>query len=47
MPIEENKVIVRRFIDAYNNRDFNAFDNLVAPDYVDHTHGQKGRESFR
>lgn len=47
MPTEGNKEIVRRFIDAYNNRDFDAFDNLVASDYVDHTHGQKGRESFR
>lgn len=47
MSPEENKAIVRRFIDAYNNRDLEAFDDFVAPDYVDHTHGQEGRENFR
>jgi predicted ester cyclase len=47
MPTEDNKAIVRRFIDAYNTRNLEAFDDLVAPDYIDHTHRQKGRESFR
>ena len=47
MPSEENKAIVRRFIEAYNSRDLDRFDDLVAPDYVDHTHQQQGRESFK
>ena len=44
---EENKAIVRRFIEAYNTRNLDAFDVLVAPDYIDHTHQQQGRESYR
>jgi steroid delta-isomerase-like uncharacterized protein len=41
MSLEENKAIVRRFIEAYNKRDLNSVDELVdesvAPDYFDHT----------
>jgi len=47
MSSEENKAIVRRFIAAYNNRNLDLFDDLVAPDYVDHTHQQQGIESFK
>ena len=37
MSLEENKAIVRRFIEAYNNRNLDVFDDLLAPDYFDHT----------
>ncbi|WP_214041331.1 ester cyclase [Methanoculleus sp.] len=47
MSVEENKAIVRRFIEAYNSQNLDLFDDLVAPDYVDHTHQQQGRESFK
>ncbi|RXE56462.1 hypothetical protein ABH15_10325 [Methanoculleus taiwanensis] len=47
MSSEENKAIVRRFIEAYNTRNLDVFDDLVAPDYVDHTHRQHGLESFK
>jgi len=47
MSSEENKAIVRRFIEAYNNRNLDLFDDLVAADYVDHTHQQQGLESFK
>jgi predicted ester cyclase len=47
MSLEENKAIVRRFIEAYNKRNLDVFDDLVAPDYVDHTHQQQGREDFK
>jgi len=47
LSIEENKAILRRFIEAYNNRDLEIFDALVAPDFIDHTHQQKGREPFK
>jgi len=47
MSSEENKAIVRRFIEAYNNRNLDLFDDLVAPDYVDHAHQQQGLESFK
>ncbi|TAJ45631.1 ester cyclase [Methanofollis fontis] len=47
MSPEENKALVRRFIDAYNTRNLDLFDDLVAPDYIDHTHRQEGREPFK
>jgi C-1 hydroxylase len=47
MSSEENKAIVRRFIESYNSRNLDAFDKLVAPDYVDHTHRQQGLEKFK
>ncbi|MDY6958377.1 MAG: ester cyclase [Halobacteriota archaeon] len=47
MVVEENKEVVRRFIDAYNKRNLAAFDDLVSPDYIDHTHKQQGREEFK
>ncbi len=37
MSLEENKVIVRRFIEAYNKRNLDLFDDLLASDYYDHT----------
>jgi len=30
MSLEENKAIVRRFIEAYNKRNLDLFDDLVA-----------------
>jgi len=47
MSLEENKAVVRRFIEAYNGRNLDLFDELVAPDYIDHAHHQKGLESFK
>jgi C-1 hydroxylase len=47
MTPKENTALVRGFIDAYNERNLAVFDDLVAPDYVDHTHGQRGRENFK
>ena len=44
---EENKAIVRRFMEAYNNRELDIFEILVAPDYHDHVFEQKGRESLK
>ena len=48
MSPEENKAIVRRFMDAYNERRIEIFDELVADDYIDHVHGgQRGRDNLR
>jgi len=38
MSLEENKAIVRRFVEAYNKGNLDLLDDLVAPDYFDHTH---------
>lgn len=46
MSIEENKALVRRFIDSYNARKLELIDEFVSPDYVDH--GKKiGREGLK
>ena len=47
MSLEENKAIVRRFIEAYNQRDLDLFDDFVAADFVDYTHQQQGLESLK
>jgi steroid delta-isomerase-like uncharacterized protein len=44
---EENKQIVRRFMEAYNNRELEIFDELVAEDYIDHVFEEQGREYLR
>lgn len=47
MSLKENKATVRRFIEAYNTRNLDLFDDLVAPDYIDHTHQQQGVDNFK
>ncbi len=44
---EENKAIVRRFIEAYNTRNLDWFDEIIAPDYLDHAHQQQGLENLK
>jgi len=34
--VEENKAIVTRYVDEVNKQNYNAFDELVVEDYVDH-----------
>ena len=40
------QAIVRRFIEAYNKRNLDVFDDLLAPDYFDHT-SQVGPEGLK
>ncbi len=47
MSSEENKAIVRRFMEAYNKRNLDIFDELVAADYFDHIFEQQGREKLK
>ncbi len=44
--MEENQLIVRRFVEAYNERRLDLMGDLVAPDYLDHTN-KVGREGLR
>ena len=46
MSLEENKAIVRRWIDVYNTHNLDSFDEFIAPDYVDHTN-KVDREGLR
>src|SRR6478672_7692171 len=34
--IETNKAIIKRYFEAYNNKDEAIFDEIIAPEYVDH-----------
>jgi len=45
MSLEENKAIVRRFIEEFNKRNLAIIDELVSPDYVDHDRKVRGRET--
>ncbi len=47
MSLEENKAIVRGFIEAYNKRNIDSLDEFVAPDYVDHANHIQGLESLK
>ncbi|MEA1902865.1 MAG: ester cyclase [Actinomycetota bacterium] len=47
MSSQENKAIVQRFMEAYNNRELEIFDELVAEDYYDHVFEQQGREHMK
>lgn len=31
-----NKAVIQRYFDAYNNKNEAIFDEIIAPDYIDH-----------
>ena len=37
MSLEDNKEVVRKFVEAYNKQDFDLLDTLLAPNYFDNT----------
>jgi predicted ester cyclase len=37
MPADENKVLVRRFFEAFDNGNLDAIEEILAPDFVDHS----------
>jgi C-1 hydroxylase len=47
MSLEENKAIVRNLYEAFNKHDVALLDNLIAPDFVDHTMQLRGLDSFK
>lgn len=44
---DKNKAVIRKFIDGYNSRNLDVFEELVAPDYYDNLFQQKGRDKFK
>ncbi|MGA7370099.1 MAG: ester cyclase [Nitrososphaeraceae archaeon] len=34
--IEINKAVIQRYFEAYNNKNEEIFDEIIAPDYIDH-----------
>ena len=47
MSLEENKAIVRRFVEEFNKRNLAIIDELVSPDFVDHYHQLQGLEKYK
>ena len=47
MSVAENKALVRRFMQAYNERKMEIFEELVAEDYIDHVFEQTGRDALK
>ena len=47
MSLEENKAIIRRWIDATNKQNLSLYDDLVASDFVDHTRQVQGLENVK
>jgi steroid delta-isomerase-like uncharacterized protein len=51
MSAEENKALVLRWFEAFDNRDFSVIDELIPEDYVDHSpplgNLPRGREGVR
>jgi len=34
--VELNKAVIQRYFDAYNSKNEGIFDEIIAPDYIDH-----------
>jgi len=48
MSLEENKAIVRRFVESYNKQNLDLSDDLVSPDCVDPDYPQmQSREALK
>jgi len=45
--LEENKDIIRKMIEAMNERNLDLLEEWVAPDYVDHTHNLRVLKRLR
>ena len=47
MSLEENKAVVRKVTEAENKKDLTVLNELIAPDYVDHTLQLKGPQGYK
>jgi C-1 hydroxylase len=47
LSLEENKAIVRHFLEALNKQDLSSLSDFVAPDYLDHTNQFQGLDSVK
>jgi len=45
MSLEKNKAIIRKLTEAFNKKNLSSLDELIAPNYVDHTNQIRGREN--
>ena len=47
MSAQDNTALVRRFMQGYNDREMEIFEELVAEDYIDHVFEQTGRDALK
>lgn len=47
MSLEKNKSLIRKVNEALNKKDLTVIDELMTPDYVDHTNQLRGRENVK
>jgi len=47
MSLEKNKAIIRRWFEAENKKDLSSIEDIVAPDFVDHTRHLKSLEEYK
>ena len=47
LSLEENKAIIRRWFEAENKKDLSPIEDIVTPDFVDHTHQLRSREEYK
>ena len=47
MSLEENKAVIRRWFEAENKKDLSQIEDIVAPDFVDHTNQLRSREEYK
>jgi hypothetical protein len=47
MSLDENKTIIRKMIEAVNNRDLAALDKSIATDYIDHYHQLRSLKKYK
>ena len=47
MILEDNKAVIRRWFEAENKKDLSPIEEIVAPDFFDHTHQLRGIEEYK
>jgi predicted ester cyclase len=47
MSSEENKVLIRRMVQSFNERNLDVLSEFTALDYIDHTHNLRGLEEAK
>ncbi|MGC9779548.1 MAG: ester cyclase [Candidatus Heimdallarchaeota archaeon] len=47
MSLEENKEIIRRLNNVYNTQNWDLIDDLISPDYVDHSNKIQGPDALK
>ena len=47
MSLDENKALIRRLFEAFNQQNPALLDELIAPDYVDHPRQEQGLDRYK